>query len=93
MPGHMKTGRMIENFLVLVGALQITLAASLESLTHAGVKLGSCVEFGGPWYNHVPWFNLVVLLVCILPKTIGRATAGKVWETLANKVPGGGASA
>lgn len=30
----------------------------------------------------------IVILACVLPKTVGRATAGKVWEIFANKLPG-----
>lgn len=90
---HETAGRRVENVLAYLGASQAVLAAGLEALTHAGVRLGSCPEPAGSWWSHVPWFNLAVLFVCVLPKTLGRVTAGKVWETLASKVPGGGASA
>lgn len=37
-----------------------------------------------------PWETGALMLLLILPKTVGRATAGKVWETIAGKWGGGG---
>lgn len=79
-------GRRAENTLAYIGAAQALLAGTLESLAHAGVRFGSCPPIPEHWWSHVPWFNVTILLVCVLPKTIGRMSAGKVWEALANKV-------
>lgn len=80
--------RHAETWLAYMGAFQALVAGLLESLAHAGIKLGTCPITSEHWWAHVPWFNLVVLLVCVLPKTLGRMAAGKVWETLASRFGG-----
>jgi hypothetical protein len=30
--------------------------------------------------------TLVIFIGCVLPKTVGRATAGKVWELLGGRI-------
>lgn len=69
--------RYIENGLAIVGILQAGLYGTLEALASVGWRLGKCEAETG-----FPWITAFILGVCVLPKTVGRATAGKVWETL-----------
>lgn len=68
-------GRRAENILAYIGAGQAAFVGVLEGLTHYGL-LGTCKVDG------FPWFNIVALIVCVAPKTLGRATVGKYLDRL-----------
>ena len=76
-------GRRAENVLAYAGAAQAVFAGVLESLVRAGFRLGA-----GDAVSGVPWVNLAILGVCVLPKTVGRATAGRVWDAIAGRFGG-----
>jgi hypothetical protein len=69
--------RRIENALALVGIAQAALYGTIEALKEAGWQMGPCQTNGG-----IPWVTLAVFVGCVLPKTLGRATAGKIWEKI-----------
>lgn len=80
--------RIIEDVLAFAGIFQALFYGVLEALRSAGFKLGDC-----PTEHSFPWVTLSILACCVAPKTLGRATAGKVWSGLSNILPGGGKNA
>ena len=74
-------GRWIENALALAGIAQACLYGTLEALRSVGYSLGECKPDTG-----IPWVTLSILFACVLPKTVGRATAGKAWESIAGLI-------
>lgn len=72
-------GRWIENILAIVGILQAALYGTMEALARGGFLQHN--EHAG-----FPWITLAILGVCVLPKTVGRATAGRVWDAVATRV-------
>jgi hypothetical protein len=76
-------GRRSENWLAYAGAGQAIFAGIMESLVRAGVKLGD-----GPVEHGIPWINLTILVICVLPKTVGRHTAGTAIAAIANRFGG-----
>ena len=71
------TSRHIENGLAIAGLFQAMLYGTIEALAHAGIRLGPCAAPEG-----FPWVTLCIFAGCVAPKTLGRATAGKLWEKL-----------
>ena len=69
--------RHIENGLAIAGIVQALLYGTLESLAHSGIKFGACEAPQG-----IPWITVMIFAGCVAPKTLGRATAGKLWEKL-----------
>lgn len=72
------TSRNIENGLALVGIAQAGLYGTLEALARSGFTLGACKPNSG-----IPWVTLAIFSGCVLPKTVGRASAGKAWSLFA----------
>jgi predicted ABC-type sugar transport system permease subunit len=68
-------GRRVENTLAYIGAGIAVFTGVLEALSHYGF-IGTCQVTG------FPWFNIVALIVCVAPKTLGRATVGKYLDRL-----------
>jgi hypothetical protein len=68
-------GRRVENTLAYIGAGIAVFTGVLEALNHYGI-IGACTTGG------FPWFNIVALIVCVAPKTLGRATVGKYLDRL-----------
>lgn len=50
---------------------------------YAGVKEANALHVA----HHFPWALLIVMSILAAPKTLGRASAGKVWERLADMLP------
>jgi hypothetical protein len=75
--------RHIENALAIAGILQACLYGTLEALRHNGISFGQCEPTEG-----IPWVTVLIFMGCVAPKTLGRATAGKLWEKI--PVIGGG---
>jgi hypothetical protein len=49
-----------------------------------GIAFGPCVS-----HDHgFPWGQLVTGAILVLPKTVGRATSGRIWEKIAGIMPG-----
>lgn len=69
-------GRWIENILAIVGILQAALYGTMEALARGGFL---------PHTEHpgFPWVTVIIFAGCVLPKTLGRATAGRVWDAVA----------
>jgi len=66
-------------------------AAILVGGASAGVKLWVYLVCSTMKECHTasagfPWETGALMLLLILPKTVGRASAGKVWEILAGKL-------
>lgn len=70
-------GRHIENVLAIVGIAQAALYGTLEALRHNGISFGDCTPATG-----IPWVTVLIFMGCVAPKTLGRATAGKLWEKI-----------
>lgn len=68
-------GRRVENIGFYVGLGIAVFTAGLESLKHYGV-LGNCTTAG------LPWVNIIILIMCVGPKMLGRATIGKYIDRL-----------
>lgn len=75
--------RFIEDALAVVGIFQAMLYGAAESLASVGWRLGECKA-----ETSFPWLTVIVFAGCVLPKTLGRATTGKVWESLAARIGG-----
>jgi hypothetical protein len=75
--------RFIEDLLAIAGIIQAMLYGTLEALRHSGVVFGKCEAESG-----FPWITVIIFLGCVLPKTVGRATAGAVWQTISQKLGG-----
>jgi hypothetical protein len=69
--------RHIENALAIAGIAQALLYGTLEALRHSGISFGTCEAPEG-----IPWITVMIFAGCVAPKTLGRATAGKLWEKL-----------
>lgn len=88
------SARWIENGLAILGGL---LAAAyvigVEVLPSVRYSLGKCAT-AMPADHGIPWGVVLVVGGLVLPKTIGRATSGRVWDALASrfgvKPPAGG---
>lgn len=78
--------RFIEDFLAIVGILMAVFYGAMEALARGGFVTHN--EHAG-----FPWITAIVFLGCVLPKTVGRMTAGKVWEAIGSRVRGGGGGA
>lgn len=77
-------GRRAENVLAYAGAGQAIFAGILEALVRAGMRLGD-----GPVEHGVPWVNLSIMLICVAPKTAGRAQVGKIVDAFIAARSGG----
>jgi len=68
---------------IIVGALYVV---AVEIFPHACYSSGFCER--APVAQPFPWIVFCVIAACVLPKTVGRATAGKVWEIIGSRIPG-----
>ena len=76
--------RYIENWLAALGGLTATAYVVLvEVLPHSG--LVSC-QAPSP-HPGFPWGVVILVAAMVAPKTLGRATAGKVWDVVARRLP------
>jgi hypothetical protein len=73
--------RLIEDIGFIVGIVQAMLYGTLEALRHSGVVFGKCEAETG-----FPWITVIIFIGCVLPKTVGRATTGKIWEFAAGRL-------
>ena len=71
------TSRLVENLLAVLGGLVLAFTAGAEAWA---IINGTATSF------HIPWANVLVGLALVLPKTLGRATAGKLWTKISDKV-------
>lgn len=79
------TARWVENAAAIVGLLIAAATAGAEGYAvFAAAKSGACaLDF------HVPWGNVLLVVACVLPKTLGRSTAGKIWGAVGKRFNGG----
>lgn len=70
-----RRGRSVEDVAMYVGIGQAALYGVGEFLMQIGVV---------PRYTGVPYMTIALFLGCVLPKTVGRATAGRIWTVLAD---------
>lgn len=82
--GSSRRSRLLEDIAFIVGIAIAVLYAIGEFLTSMGWCIKTCNPHAG-----VPWMTVVLFAGCVLPKTLGRATAGKVWDAIASRVKGG----
>jgi hypothetical protein len=73
------SGRRVENLGMYVGLAIAALYAIGEFLLQVGIVR--------PAQNHgVPWVTLLLVTLCVAPKTIGKATAGRAWVIVAQGI-------
>lgn len=66
--------RMVENIGFLGGALVAVLYGTAEAAQQAGLLQNPAHSRG------IPWGLVIIVGALVLPKTLGRATAGKIWQ-------------
>lgn len=69
--------RLIEDLGFVVAVLIGGLYAGVEALVAGGILKTDCLE------RAFPWGVTMVIAALALPKTLGRSTAGRVWEIIA----------
>ena len=82
-PPAASAGQKVENGLAIAGGFVLALYAITESLARLGIHFGPCVDGHG-----FPWGQLITGGILVMPKTLGRATSGRVWEGIAGLIPG-----
>lgn len=82
-PADRSHSRMVEDIGFGVGVIMALVYGSLEALRSVGWSLGKCEVTPG-----LPWVTIIMVTLCVAPKMLGRATAGKVWAGLAGLLPG-----
>lgn len=86
-----KASRWIENGLAVVGILLgAVYVVGVEVYPHVCYSAALCTN--PPQPHEFPWIVALVIAACVAPKTIGRASAGRVWEAIAARFgskPGG----
>lgn len=80
-PAQRSHSRWIEDIGFFVGILQALFYGALEALRSAGFKLGDC-----PTDHPFPWVTIIIFLGCVAPKTLGRATTGRIWQAIGDKL-------
>lgn len=78
--GQPTHSRRLEDWGMIVGIAQAALYGVAEFLIHIGVVT--------PKSTGIPWMTIALFFGCVLPKTLGRATAGKIWEIIASRFGG-----
>lgn len=85
MTGH--RSRWIEDLGAIIGVLiGAAYVVGVEIFPQACYSIGRCPN--APQAHPFPYGVLFIVTACILPKTVGRMTAGKVWESIGTKLPG-----
>lgn len=78
--------RWIENGLaILGGVIAASYVLGVEVIPHVCYSLGKCIHAPVP-SNGIPWGVVILVGACVLPKTVGRATAGRVWDVVAGRI-------
>lgn len=81
--------RLLENIGFAVGvAVGAFYVVAVEAVPQLCYSLGKCLQ--APQPHPFPWGVVIIVTALVLPKTLGRVTAGKVWQTISAKFPGGG---
>jgi hypothetical protein len=74
-----RASRWIENGLAVLGGL---IAAAYV----VGVEIYPAIAFTtAPSGHGFPWGVVILVAALVLPKTVGRATAGKVWDVIGGR--------
>lgn len=76
--------RLLEDVSFVLGVLVAVSFAAAEIALKLGVHLGECSHTD----SGTPWGLLVIAGILIAPKTLGRATAGKVWQAVGERIAG-----
>lgn len=74
-----RTHRAIEDYGFIIGLGLMTLFGLAETAVYLAVSLGFVPRVDAPH----PWIVILYVLLAVLPKYLGRATAGQVWVILA----------
>lgn len=79
--------RYIEDGLAILGGLVMAAyVLGVEVFPPVCYSLGRCVN--KPDAHPFPWGVVFLVSACVLPKTVGRLTAGRVWQAIGNAIPG-----
>ncbi|HYC32258.1 MAG TPA: hypothetical protein VEB59_08215 [Gemmatimonadales bacterium] len=81
-----RTNRGVETFAFVLGVLNLSLHAVVESLRHWGFTHGKDC----PADHGFPYAVLMISALLVAPKMIGRARAGRAWEALTLRLTGRG---
>lgn len=77
--------RYIENWAAVVGMLVVVAYVLLvEIMPHSGLMACSTP----PVHPGFPWGVVILVAALVAPKTLGRASAGRIWEIMADRLPG-----
>lgn len=72
--------RHIEDLGFVVAILVTLIYALAEAARRIGWCHGDCTKDPG-----IPWVTLTLAGMCILPKMIGRASTGRIWEFVGSR--------
>lgn len=85
--GNNKVSRIIENGLAILGGLLAGgYVVGVEIFPQVCYAIGKCAN--APSDQQFPWGVVLTVAACVAPKTLGRMTAGKLWEGIASKFGG-----
>lgn len=70
--------RKLEDYALIVGIAQAGFYGFIEAIVYFLQSIDVIPVKGHP----IPYMTIALFLGCILPKTVGRATAGKIWTGL-----------
>lgn len=76
--------RVIEDVGMVVAILLGVAYGVAESLARLGICIGKCTAFDASF----PWGLLIVMLVLVAPKTLGRSGALSLLQGLLGRIPG-----
>jgi hypothetical protein len=79
----MRLSRVAEDIGFLLATVIATVFVLAESAARIGLKVGECA-----YDSNFPWGLVVLVCALVLPKTLGRATAGKVWSFVGSRISG-----
>jgi len=82
--GGVRGSRLLENVGFGVGLVVALTYGVAEALSRIGLTLGDQAHAD----HGIPWGLVIIIGVCVLPKTVGKATSGRLWDALASRVSG-----
>jgi len=74
-----------ENFAFIAGVAILCVHGFAETFVYLCLRMARCTAGS----REVPWVQLVIALILIVPKTLGRAQARIIMEAIADRIRGG----
>lgn len=69
------------------GLTAAIILTAIYCLAEASARVGFCKAVC-PTEVSFPWGMAIMVVALVLPKTVGRATAGRVWDAIADRLGG-----